>query len=102
VRVGSRPIDTVIARDVRSVDVAAVLVPGWVNCLPRSLVTLALLRHHGVPAELRIGVRPSPTGLRAHAWVERNGVPVNDTPEVVGQYAAFDRPVTPDVIAAMR
>ena len=44
-----------------------------VKCLTRSLVLWRLLALRGLPAELRIGVRPGDGGLRAHAWVEHRG-----------------------------
>ncbi len=38
------------------------------NCLKRSLITLYLLRRHGVPARFHLGVNPR-RGKFAHAWV---------------------------------
>jgi hypothetical protein len=41
-------------------------------CLPQALAAEALLRRHGVAAELVIGVRRAVNGgpVQAHAWVE--------------------------------
>jgi len=41
------------------------------SCLPQALAAEALLRRHGAPAELVIGVRQDGAGgaVRAHAWV---------------------------------
>jgi hypothetical protein len=98
--------------------------PPAANCLQRSLVLWTLLRRHGVKSDLRIGVRKErpPAGNRAsksaagsatrsrfrlphrfepqprfqaHAWVEWQGVVLNDTPAVRQRYAAFDRPILP-------
>ncbi len=40
------------------------------NCLKRSLITLYLLRRHGVPARFHLGVNPRKAKF-AHAWIER-------------------------------
>jgi hypothetical protein len=37
--------------------------------------------------------------LTAHAWVEKDGIPVNDNPEVVARYAAFGQPVAPGMFS---
>jgi Transglutaminase-like superfamily len=54
------------------------LVPGDSRCLVRSLVLLDLLASRSIEAELVIGVAPpgSSDALQAHAWVERQGVPL--------------------------
>jgi hypothetical protein len=48
------------------------------GCLARSLALLSMLSRRGALAQLRIGVAAQSNQLRAHAWVECNGVPVND------------------------
>jgi hypothetical protein len=90
-----------IAREVRLVGIAAELVPSYANCLPRSLVVKARLCHLGVPADLRIGVSVADSGLQAHAWVEVDGDPVNDSRGVVEQFSPFDAAITPAIVAAM-
>lgn len=52
------------------------------NCLPRSLALQALLRRHGIEADLRIGVRREAGELRAHAWIEQAGRPVGEPADV--------------------
>jgi hypothetical protein len=47
------------------------------RCLARSLVLTRLLARRGIDSTLVIGVRSVPFG--AHAWVERDGVPVLPT-----------------------
>jgi hypothetical protein len=44
------------------------------SCLVVALITSWLLRREGFTAKLRLGVRPSPDGIDAHAWVECAGV----------------------------
>jgi hypothetical protein len=58
----------------RMVRVAATYGPFRAKCLPRSLVLWALLRRHGFDPELKIGVRNGERGFEAHAWVELEGV----------------------------
>jgi len=72
-----------------AVDVAAVLYFKEVRCLQRSAATVLLLRRCGARAELVIGVQPWP--LRAHAWVEIEGVVVNDRPHVTRSFAVLER-----------
>jgi hypothetical protein len=46
------------------------------SCLPVALITGWLLRREGFTTNLRLGVRPSPDGIDAHAWIECAGVAV--------------------------
>jgi hypothetical protein len=59
----------------------------WRNtCLYRSAAECLVLRHYGIPAVLRIGVRSEDGGeIAAHAWVVRR----EGTPEPTG-YATMD------------
>jgi hypothetical protein len=103
-------------RIARLVRLANGRLPPAANCLQRSLVLWTLLRRHGVESDLRIGVRKErlpfappaanaglqnllrlqpDTHFEAHAWVEWQGVVLNDTPTVRQRYAAFDRPILP-------
>lgn len=59
------------------------------NCLSQSLTLLRLLRGRAINAQLRIGVRRTDTEFQAHAWVELNGAPLNDTPNVAQRYVPF-------------
>ncbi len=65
------------------------------NCLSRSVTLWWLLRRRGIGCELRIGVRKEGEMLLAHAWVEHDGVPVNDSVTVCRRYAAFERSIVP-------
>jgi hypothetical protein len=62
------------------------------TCLHRSLVLLYLLGRQGITGTLRIGVRKENTGIAAHAWIEVDGIPVNDSGGIVGHFAAFTDP----------
>lgn len=64
------------------------------TCLTRSLTSQAILRRRGVPADLRLGVRPTgsgtgPSQLAFHAWTEVAGTVVNDRSDVASLYAVF-------------
>jgi hypothetical protein len=67
-----------------------------------SVVLRALLRHDGIEGELRIGVRSEPSGLAAHAWVEVDGLPVNDAPGIADVFLPLETAVTPAVLRGMR
>ena len=74
-----------------------VLGPG--NCLTRSLLLHWMLRRFGTTSDLRIGVCFEAGALAAHAWVEKDGIPLNDTSDAVARYAAFDQPVSPEMFS---
>lgn len=48
------------------------------RCLHQALVLNEWLRHDGLAADLRIGVRKQDGSFRAHAWVELDGHVIND------------------------
>jgi hypothetical protein len=69
--------------EIRSLRCAELLMRHWPwddTCLRRSLVHARLLRHRG--AHVRLGVRRTSGQLRAHAWVEGAGLPID--PEAAG------------------
>jgi hypothetical protein len=72
-----------------AVDSAARLYLKRAWCLQRSVVAACLLRSRGIPAELVIGVRKMP--FLAHAWVELDGVVLNDRAEVQQVFAVMER-----------
>jgi hypothetical protein len=57
------------------------------NCLHQSLPLCWLLQRKGLPAQLKIGVKPQTRPFQAHAWVELDGVPLGQT---VTEYSAFN------------
>ena len=71
------------------VNIAARHTLGPRTCLTRSLLLGWLLRRRGVQSQLRIGVRFTQGALDAHAWVECEGIPANDRPDVSAQFAPF-------------
>ena len=50
----------------------------------------------GVASELRLGFRNPEGRFEAHAWVEWNGVPLNDAPDVRSHYAVPAQGLTTD------
>lgn len=60
-----------------------------IRCLARALTVRHLLARRGVVARLRLGVRRSAGSLDAHAWVELEGRPLGEPPEVTGRFAAL-------------
>ena len=64
------------------------------KCLLRSLALARLLARRGIPFELRIGVPAGqdaaqgadPADFEAHAWVEHNGIVLNDRHDISDEY----------------
>jgi hypothetical protein len=72
-----------------ALDAACIWYWKQVLCLQRAAATTCLLKAHGVPARMMIGVQQMP--FKAHAWVEVDGRVVNDksyTPEI---YTVLDQ-----------
>jgi hypothetical protein len=63
------------------------------KCLEQSLVLWWLLLRKHILAELRIGARQSDKGFEAHAWVEVQGNIVNDSNDVLSDYAPFKKDI---------
>jgi hypothetical protein len=63
---------------------------GTATCLEKSLALWCLLGRQGIVSSVRIGTRKTEKKLEAHAWVECDGVPINEPEEVHEHYAAFD------------
>ena len=78
----------------RAVNIAAAHSLFPVTCLTRSLLLQWMLARRGIDCALRIGVRLDVGHFRAHAWLEYEGMAVNDAPEVTAQFAVF-----PDLVA---
>ncbi len=77
----------------RVVAIAARYAPYRGNCLSRSLTLWWLLLGQGIQTDLRIGVTWPPGQFEAHAWIEYQGVVINDRQDVGRRYSAFDRPI---------
>ena len=72
-----------------AVDLACIWYWKHVLCLQRSAATTCLLRGYGIPAQMVIGAQHLP--FRAHAWVEVNGLVVNDKPYTREMYSVLDQ-----------
>ncbi len=68
--------------------------PGSVTCLERSLVVWSLLGG-GPEAVIKFGVAPADGRPKFHAWVEHDGLVVNDELDVADHYAPFVAAVPP-------
>jgi hypothetical protein len=64
------------------------------NCLQRSLTLLWMLRRRGIQSDLRFGTRKAGGRFEAHAWIEVEGVVLNDDDDVRLCYTTFDRAIT--------
>ena len=84
----------------RAVNAAARNVWRRATCLEKSLAIWSLLRRRGIASQLRIGARNMGDKFEAHAWVEHEGVAINEPEDLHRHYATFDTafPVpTPEV-----
>lgn len=66
------------------------------SCLVRSTTLWYLLRRQGIGAEIRIGVNKEDGVFSAHAWVEIDGIVLNDKPDIHDQFDAFEQITSPD------
>ena len=74
----------------RMVRAAEHYLPVRVSCLEESLVLWYLLQTQGIAAAIRIGVRKPAGTFEAHAWVEQDGIALNQTDEQHRHYHPFD------------
>ncbi|HEX6648596.1 MAG TPA: lasso peptide biosynthesis B2 protein [Pyrinomonadaceae bacterium] len=85
-----RTTDSETCRHVRAmVDRAQMYYPKKAMCLQHSAVVTCLLRRRGVPAEMVLAAQEFPP--KAHAWVEVDGVVVNDFTAVQRVYRVMRR-----------
>ena len=73
----------------RAADIASILYCKRVLCLQRSAATTMLLRRYKFAAELVIGARIVP--FKSHAWVELDGVVLNDKSYTPQLYRELER-----------
>ena len=73
----------------RLVYAAGARFPFRATCLPKALVLRTLLLRQGLAGELRIGVRIAGGRLEGHAWVEHEGVPLAQHPDVAEYFKPF-------------
>ena len=74
----------------RMVNAAARYALGRASCLEKSLALWWLLRQEGIASSVRIGARKSDGKFEAHAWVECEGVALNEPQQQHRHYATFD------------
>ncbi|MBI4454474.1 MAG: lasso peptide biosynthesis B2 protein [Acidobacteria bacterium] len=63
------------------------------TCLEQSCVLWWLLRRQGIQSDLRIGIRRETDRVAAHAWVEHQGIAINDNTNVHDRFSAFEHPL---------
>jgi hypothetical protein len=61
------------------------------TCLAQSLALWFLLQRQNISSAIKIGVRKNDGRMEAHAWVERNGMTLNEPDELHQHYAPFER-----------
>ena len=83
-----------VAYTARAVKSAAYRSIGKATCLEKSLALWWLLGRQGIPSSVRIGTRKVGEKFEAHAWVEFEGVALNELEEPHLHYAAFDEALT--------
>jgi hypothetical protein len=74
----------------RMVNAAARYALGRSSCLEKSLALWWLLRQEAIASSVRIGARKSDGKFEAHAWVECEGVALNEPQQQHRHYATFD------------
>jgi hypothetical protein len=67
---------------------------GRATCLEESLALWWLLGRQAIASDLRVGVRKDGEKFEAHAWVERDGVALNEPEAKHQHFAAFDAALT--------
>lgn len=78
----------------RMVDAVGKRLPFDINCLHRTLAAWFLLRRRGIGSTIRFGVKPEkPPAF--HAWIEIEGVVINDRPDVASIYLPFPSAIEP-------
>jgi hypothetical protein len=82
-----------IRQIVRMVKLAAKYSPPWITCLRKSLVLWYLLRRKGIETELQIGSRLNDGKFEGHAWIEYQGIVLNDNPSVRESFVVFKQPL---------
>ena len=60
------------------------------NCLSRSLSLHTITQRHAIPTSLQIGTKIENGDFSAHAWVEFQDTPLNDSSNIGEIYQAFE------------
>jgi hypothetical protein len=72
------------------------------TCLVRSLALWGLLLGRGTSTELRVGMRKRDGRMQGHAWLEHDGTPINEAPETVKTYSAYEGPLSFDMFGGTK
>ena len=67
------------------------------NCLVKSMVLWVMLLRRGLSPTLRVGFRKRDGEIQGHAWVENNGVPINEAPREAATFEVYDQPASFDL-----
>ena len=59
-------------------------------CLVRSLTLQTMLLRRGVDSTLRVGFRRKNGAMEGHAWIERDGHPLNESAESAATYVLLE------------
>jgi hypothetical protein len=59
------------------------------NCLRRSLALYIFLKRHRIETRLRVGTKLTNGLLHGHAWLEHDGIVLNDHETIPRQYIPF-------------
>ena len=60
------------------------------TCLPRAFALRWMLARHGIPAQLRIGIGKTATGILAHAWVDVKGETIGESEDIPERVKILD------------
>lgn len=67
------------------------------NCLVRSMTLWTILLRRGISTDLRIGFRKRDGRMEGHAWIEHDGVPINEDINNTRTYVPYEQPVSFDL-----
>ena len=87
-----------VCKTARLVEAAGRYGPYRAKCLPKSLTLWWLLRRQGIESQLRFGARKNARRMEAHAWVEFEGTPLNDSTDVGERFKPFEPAAMPEEV----
>lgn len=96
VPVASEPPDNVSRTLARTASLSRAVNRRWFifgRCLARSLALARVLQQAGIDVELRFGQRVEAGAFSAHAWLEHDGMPINEAQDIRDSYTAFEKPI---------
>jgi hypothetical protein len=87
---GRMPVDEAVCRARAAADLVRAAASFYgARCLVQALTLQRLLGRRGIVTELSIGVNRQDGRFGAHAWLEIDGVPVNDAEGISERFAPF-------------